>query len=94
LTDGSDIRKIDRSETAWGLGSLRNSSKESAAHACNPRYSGGRDQKDHGWKPAQGNTSSEPILQKPITKIGLVEWLKVEALSSNPSTVKKKKKLF
>jgi hypothetical protein len=25
-------------------------------------------------------------------KIGLVEWLKVKALSSNPSTEKKKKK--
>jgi hypothetical protein len=27
-----------------------------------------------------------------ITKKGLVEWLKVWALSSNPSTAKKKKK--
>jgi hypothetical protein len=31
-------------------------------------------------------------LKKPITKKGLVEWLKVKALSSNPSTTKKKKK--
>jgi hypothetical protein len=23
------------------------------AHACNPSYSGGRDQEDHGSKPAQ-----------------------------------------
>jgi ribosomal protein S21 len=30
-------------------------------------------------------------LKKAITKIGLVEWLKVKALSSSPSTVKKKK---
>jgi hypothetical protein len=30
-------------------------------------------------------------LKKPITKIGLVEWLKVYALSSNPSTAKTKK---
>jgi hypothetical protein len=29
---------------------------------------------------------------KKITKIGLVEWLKVKALNSNPSTDKKKKK--
>jgi hypothetical protein len=28
-------------------------------------------------------------LEKPFTKIGLVEWLKVEALSSSPSTTKK-----
>jgi hypothetical protein len=28
--------------------------------------------------------------EKPFTNIGLVEWLKVETLSSNPSTEKKK----
>jgi hypothetical protein len=33
-----------------------------------------------------------PHLEKPFTKIGLVEWLKVKALSSSPSTAKKKKK--
>jgi hypothetical protein len=27
-------------------------------------------------------------LEKPVTKIGLVEWLKVKALSSSPSTAK------
>jgi ribosomal protein S21 len=31
------------------------------------------------------------VLEKPFTKIGLVEWLKVKALSSSPSTGKKKK---
>jgi ribosomal protein S21 len=31
-------------------------------------------------------------LKKAFTKIGLVEWLKVKALSSSPSTAKKKKK--
>jgi hypothetical protein len=30
-------------------------------------------------------------LKKPITKKGLVEWLKVEALSSNPRPAKKKR---
>jgi hypothetical protein len=30
-----------------------------------------------------------PYLEKPFTKIGLVEWLKVKALSSSPSTEKK-----
>jgi ribosomal protein S21 len=34
----------------------------------------------------------EPISKKSITKKGLVEWLKVKALSSNPSTARKKKK--
>jgi hypothetical protein len=58
----------------------------------NPSYSGGRDQEDHGWKPAQANSSLGPYLKKPFTKIGLMEWLKVKALSSNPSTAKKKKK--
>jgi hypothetical protein len=29
-------------------------------------------------------------LEKPVTKIGLVEWLKVKALSSSPSITKKK----
>jgi hypothetical protein len=31
-----------------------------------------------------------PYLEKPFTKIGLVEWLKVKALSSSPSTTPKK----
>jgi hypothetical protein len=31
-----------------------------------------------------------PYLEKPFTKIGLVEWFKVKALSSSPSTAKKK----
>jgi hypothetical protein len=38
------------------------------ANACNPSYSGGRDQKDRDSKPT-------PILKKHIK--GLVEWLKV-----------------
>jgi hypothetical protein len=29
-----------------------------------------------------------PYLKKPFTKIGLVKWLKVKALSSNSSTAK------
>jgi hypothetical protein len=34
----------------------------------------------------------DPILKKTLhKKIGLVEWLKVKALSSHPSTAKKKK---
>jgi hypothetical protein len=38
------------------------------AHACDPSYSGGRDQEDGGSKPAQANSSLDPILKKPITK--------------------------
>jgi hypothetical protein len=38
--------------------------------ACNPSYSGGRDQEDHGSKPAQENSSWDPISKKPNTKNG------------------------
>jgi hypothetical protein len=61
------------------------------AHAYNPSYSGGRDQEDHGSKPAWANSSARSYFEKPFTKIGLVEWLKVKALRSS-STAKKKKK--
>jgi hypothetical protein len=61
------------------------------AHTHNPSYSVGRDQEDQGSKPAWAN-SSEIFLEKPFTKIWLVEWLKVKALSSIPNTEKKKKK--
>jgi hypothetical protein len=44
------------------------------------------DQEDHCLKSAQANSSTRPYLKKPFTKIGLVEWLKVKALSSSPST--------
>jgi hypothetical protein len=63
------------------------------AHACNPCYSGGRDQEDHGLKPVWANSSTKPYLKKPFTKTGLVEWLKIKNLSSSPSTTKKKKKV-
>jgi hypothetical protein len=33
------------------------------AHASNPSYSGGRNQEDHGSKPAQGNCSARPYLK-------------------------------
>jgi hypothetical protein len=35
------------------------------AHACNPRYLGGRNQKDHGLKL---NSSQDPISKITITK--------------------------
>jgi hypothetical protein len=34
------------------------------AHTCNPSYSGGRDQKDCGFKPAQRKKSEKPYLKK------------------------------
>jgi hypothetical protein len=51
-------------------------------------YSGGRDQEDRGSMAAKANSSARPYLEKPFTKIELVEWLKVKALSSSPSTAK------
>jgi hypothetical protein len=62
------------------------------AHTYNASYSGGRDQGDHSSKPAWANSSTRPYLKKPFTKLGLVEWLKVKALSSRPSIAKKKRK--
>jgi hypothetical protein len=47
------------------------------AYACNPSYSGGRDQEDYGLKPAWANSLQDPISKKLITKKGLVERLKV-----------------
>jgi hypothetical protein len=63
------------------------------AHSYNPSYSAGIDQENLGWKPALANSSARPYLEKPFTKIGLVEWLKVNPLSSRTSTSKKKKKI-
>jgi hypothetical protein len=41
------------------------------AHACNPSYSGDRDQKDCSSKPARAKSSARPYLEKLFTKIGL-----------------------
>jgi hypothetical protein len=62
------------------------------AHTCNPSYSGSRDQEDHGSKPAWANSSQALISKNTHHKKGLVEWLKVKALSSNPSTTKESSK--
>jgi hypothetical protein len=59
------------------------------AHTCNPSYSESRNQEDCGMKPAQENSFSRPYFKKPFTKTELVEWLKVNTLSSSPSTTKK-----
>jgi hypothetical protein len=43
-------------------------------HACNPSYSGGRDQEDHGRKEASpGNSLRELITKKVHHRKGLVE---------------------
>jgi hypothetical protein len=57
--------------------------------AYSPSYSGRDDQEDRGLKPAQANSSRDPILKKTHHKKGLMQWLTVWTLSSNPSTTKK-----
>jgi hypothetical protein len=52
------------------------------AHSCNPTYSGGREQEDRSR--SQLRQTVRPNLENTHHKKGLVEWLKVEALSSNP----------
>jgi hypothetical protein len=50
------------------------------AHACNPSYSGGRDQEHHCSKPAWANSSQDPISKNKKTENltkRLVVWLKV-----------------
>jgi hypothetical protein len=47
--------------------------KASVAHACNPSYSGSRDQEDYALKLAGANSSQDPISVKPITMKGLIE---------------------
>jgi hypothetical protein len=72
------------------------------AHAYNPGYSGGRDQENGGSKPAQANSSPEPISKKTKTKnkkitkkaggvTQMVQHLhsKCEALSANSIPPKK-----
>jgi hypothetical protein len=87
--------------TAASNGGQENSSVKNTgswtlvAHTCNPSHSGGRDQEDCSSKSALSNSSTRPYLEKPFTltkKIRLVEWFKVKAMSSSPSTVKKKKR--
>jgi hypothetical protein len=56
-------------------------------HAYKSSYSEGRDQEDWGSKPVQANSLQDPIL-KTLSQKGLAEWLKVKALSSNPSMQK------
>jgi hypothetical protein len=61
------------------------------AHTHNPSYSGGRDQEDRGSKPAWANSSPDPISKNPSQKKAGVTAQGV-ALSSNPSTKKKKER--
>jgi hypothetical protein len=50
----------------------------SVTHACNPSYSGGRDQEDHSSKPGW-QIVCETLSGKTHHRKTLVEWLKVQA---------------
>jgi hypothetical protein len=42
------------------------------SHTCNPSYSGGRNQEDHGLKPDWANSSQDPSQKNLSPKKGLV----------------------
>jgi hypothetical protein len=63
----NDVKKKKKIET----------SQVPVALAYNPSYSGGRDQEDHGSKPAWANNSERPYLKKKkITKKGWCSGLR------------------
>jgi hypothetical protein len=62
------------------------------AHACNPSYSGGRDQEARGSKPAQANNSRDPISKKPVTRKDWWSGSKCRPRVQTPILKKKKKK--
>jgi hypothetical protein len=60
------------------------------AHACNPSYSGGRDQEDPGLKPAGANSSARPYQTLHKNRAGGVA--KGEGPEFKPQSVLEKKK--
>jgi hypothetical protein len=62
------------------------------AHAYNPSYSGGRDQEDHGSKPAWANSSHDPISKKTLHKNRAGRVAQGEGPEFKPQYHKKKKK--
>jgi hypothetical protein len=61
------------------------------AYACYPTYSGGRD-KRIVVQSQPGQIVLKTLSQEYPSQKGLVEWLKVKALSSSPSAAKNKRK--
>jgi hypothetical protein len=103
LTVTSAVKDVEKSESSHFLGEnvKRAATLENGlvAHACNPSYSGGRDQEDLSLRPAQANGSQDPISKIPEQN-GLEVWLKaVECLlcklssnlNSNPNATHTKK---
>jgi hypothetical protein len=63
-----------KSETCRNLSFKKPQKRQ--AHICNPSYSVGKDQRDHGSKPIQANSLQDSISKISNTKTRLVEWLK------------------
>jgi hypothetical protein len=61
------------------------------AHACNPSYSGDRDQEDCSLKLAWANSLRDPRLKKPITKKGWQSGSRCRPWVQTPVPKKKKK---
>jgi hypothetical protein len=61
------------------------------AHACNPSYSGGRDQEDHSLKPSQANSLRDPISKKPFTEKGWWSSSRCRPCVQTPVPQKRKK---
>jgi hypothetical protein len=57
-------------ETPQGAIILKKLKNCQVAHACDPSYSGGRDQEDPGLKPGRANNSRDHILKKSFTTKG------------------------
>jgi hypothetical protein len=66
----------------------KHSSQAPVAHTYNPSYSGGRDRKDHGSKPALGKQFARPYLKNIHHKKKTGAVAQGGSLSSNPSTAK------
>jgi hypothetical protein len=96
MIDSGDQRSKDCFPWPHGLVVLEISCKHQTlvVHAYNLSYSGGRDQLDSDLKSARANSSKDPISKSPTQKKRLVEWLKVKALSSSPSTARKNKEIL
>jgi hypothetical protein len=73
----------------WNTLSKNRNYQALVTHACNPTYSGGRNQEDCSSKPAQANSSHNPISKKPFTKKGWWSGQRCRP-SSNPSIAKNK----
>jgi hypothetical protein len=59
------------------------------AHTCNPGYSGGGDQEDHGSKPASANKFMRFYLERKTSQKRAGGVAQGIGLNSNPSTTKK-----